>query len=145
VLAQTYRSPDLLRRPPQASTEVDAGTAPRRMSALHAYFAQRNQHAFHRALDGARAQPPAPGTSGGKSWTKTGTLSTAMAAPLDINARDWLGRTVLHLACAATDASAVEYVRMVLGYPGVNVNLQDKESMWTALHRALYHGNLASA
>jgi hypothetical protein len=115
------------------------------MSALHAYFAQRNQHAFHRVLDGARAQPAAPGTSGGKSWTKTGTLSTVMTAPLDINARDWLGRTVLHLASAATDASAVEYVRMVLNYPGVNANLQDKESMWTALHRALYHGNLASA
>lgn len=63
----------------------------------------------------------------------------------DINARDWLGRTVLHLACAATDSAAVEYVRMILGHPGVNVNLQDRESMWTALHRALYHGNLATA
>jgi hypothetical protein len=119
------------------------------MSALHAYFAHRNQQAFQRTLEGGRNQSAsavaAPGTSGGKSWTKTSTLNVAMSAPLDINARDWLGRTVLHLACAATDTAAVEYVRMTLAYPGANVNLQDKESMWTALHRALYHGNLASA
>jgi ankyrin repeat protein len=142
------------------------------MSSLHAYFAHRNQHAFQRTLEAARhagssshthshnkshhnytdGSSGGPGTSGGKSWTKSSGMNAMSQmvqhnshGPIDINARDWLGRTVLHLACAATDNAAVEYVRMVLAHPGVNVNLQDRESMWTALHRALYHGNLASA
>jgi ankyrin repeat protein len=126
------------------------------MSALHAHFHLRNQHAFQRALEGSRAAAPSagaggaapPGSSGGKSWTRAGHLKDAMAPagpPADVNTRDWLGRTVLHLACAATDNAAVEYVRMLLAHPAVNVNLQDRESNWTALHRALYHGNLASA
>ena len=64
---------------------------------------------------------------------------------MDINAQDDLGRTVLHLAASATDAAATEYVRMLLAHPSINVNLRDKESHWTALHRALYHGNINTA
>ena len=89
------------------------------MTSLHAYFYNRDQAAFQRQL--------------------------AAAPPTDINARDWLGRTVLHLACAASDPAATEYVRMLLSHPGICVNLQDMESHWTALHRALYNGNLAAA
>ncbi|KAI0248740.1 hypothetical protein BJV78DRAFT_1331173 [Lactifluus subvellereus] len=89
------------------------------MTSLHAYFYNRDQAAFQRQL--------------------------AAAPPTDINARDWLGRTVLHLACAASDPAATEYVRMLLSHPGISVNLQDVESHWTALHRALYNGNLAAA
>lgn len=33
---------------------------------------------------------------------------------------------------------------MLLGHPGINVNLQDVESKWTPLHRALYSGNIAA-
>ncbi|KAI0248741.1 hypothetical protein BJV78DRAFT_1284525 [Lactifluus subvellereus] len=66
------------------------------MTSLGAYFYNHDQAAFQRQL--------------------------AAAPPTDINARDWLGRTVLHLA----------------------VNLQE-ESHWTALHRALYNGMLAAA
>lgn len=56
-----------------------------------------------------------------------------------------MGRTVLHLAAASTAPSAQEYVRMLLAHSQINVNLQDYESHWTALHHALYHGNLATA
>ena len=63
----------------------------------------------------------------------------------DVNARDWLGRTVLHLACASIEPSSLEYLRLLLAHPAVNVNLQDTESHWTALHRALFHGNIAAA
>lgn len=65
--------------------------------------------------------------------------------PCDINARDRLGRTVLHLACSSIDPSGMDYVRLLLGHPAVDVNLQDVESQWTALHRALYQGNIAAA
>lgn len=51
----------------------------------------------------------------------------------------------MHLACSASDSAATEYVRLILGHPGVNVNIQDAESHWTALHRALYNGNLTCA
>jgi ankyrin repeat protein len=90
------------------------------MTSLHAYFHYRDQAAFQRQL---------------------------AAAPLqtDVNARDWLGCTVLHLACAASARAATEYVRMLLAHPGIDVNLQDVESHWTALHRALYNGNIATA
>jgi ankyrin repeat protein len=89
------------------------------MTSLHAYFHHRDQAAFQRQL--------------------------AAALPIDVNARDWLGRTVLHLACAVTARAATEYVRLLLAHPGINVNLQDTESHWTALHRALYNGNIAAA
>jgi hypothetical protein len=77
------------------------------MSNLHAYFALRNQQGFARALDGGRSQAntqasgPTLSSSGGKSWTRTSVLSSTHA--IDVNARDWLGRTVLHLACAMTE------------------------------------------
>ena len=89
------------------------------MTSLHAYFHNRDQAAFQRHL------------------------STALIT--DVNARDWLGRTVLHLACAVSARPATEYVRLLLAHPGIDVNLQDVESHWTALHRALYDGNIAAA
>lgn len=118
------------------------------MTALHAYFILRQQQAFQRLLDTPTRSQSTSGrlsSSGGKSWTPSNPLSSLSAAPCDVNARDWLGRTVLHLAASATDASAPEYVRKLLAHPHIIVNLPDKESHWTALHRALYHGNLATA
>jgi len=64
---------------------------------------------------------------------------------VNVNARDSLGRTVLHLAATSKSKSAPEYIRILLTHPHINVNLQDYESRWTALHRALYHGNITSA
>jgi ankyrin repeat protein len=89
------------------------------MTSLHAYFHNRDQATFQRQL------------------------STALLA--DVNARDWLGRTVLHLACAASARASTEYVRMLLAHPRIDLNLQDAESHWTALHRALYNGNITAA
>ncbi|CDO69783.1 hypothetical protein BN946_scf184766.g28 [Trametes cinnabarina] len=113
------------------------------MTALHAYFHQRNQQAFQRLLDPGRSQHSGLSTSGGKSWSRPSPLSAAPS--VDVNARDHLGRTVLHLAASAQDAAAPEYVRMLLTHPTINVNVADAESHWTPLHRALYHGNLTTA
>ncbi|OJT15368.1 BTB/POZ domain-containing protein 1 [Trametes pubescens] len=113
------------------------------MTALHAHFHQRNQQAFQRLLDSGRSPHSGPSTSGGKSWSRPSPLSAASS--VDVNARDHLGRTVLHLAASAQDAAATEYVRMLLAHPTVSVNIADAESHWTPLHRALYHGNLATA
>ncbi|PIL24898.1 hypothetical protein GSI_12785 [Ganoderma sinense ZZ0214-1] len=116
------------------------------MTALHAYFNLRNQQAFQRLLDPSRSQHRDSGglsTSGGKSWSRPSPLSSATS--VDVNARDQFGRTVLHLAAASQDASAPEFVRLLLAHPTINVNVVDAESHWSPLHRALYHGNIATA
>ncbi|KAI0714213.1 hypothetical protein C8T65DRAFT_573631 [Cerioporus squamosus] len=113
------------------------------MTALHAYFHQRNQQAFQRLLDPTRNSGGGPSTSGGKSWSRPSPLSSASS--VDVNARDYWGRTVLHLAASSQDASAPEFVRMLLAHPTINVNIADTESHWTPLHRALYNGNLTTA
>jgi hypothetical protein len=115
------------------------------MNQLHAYFSLRQQHNFQRLLDGSRGQSSSSSlsNSGGKSWSRPSALTSAMIC--DVNARDWLGRTVLHLACASAEPSSLEYVKLLLAHPAININLQDTESHWTALHRALFHGNIAAA
>ncbi|GAA5933454.1 uncharacterized protein JCM15063_001318 [Sporobolomyces koalae] len=63
----------------------------------------------------------------------------------EVNRRDHLGRTVLHLAVTEKESWALDWVELLLKVPGIQVNLQDLESGWTALHRALYSGNIAAA
>lgn len=119
------------------------------MSNLHAYFALRNLQGFSKALDGTRSQTstqpsgPTLSSSGGKSWTRPNALSSS-GSHIDVNARDWLGRTILHIACASLEPFSIACVRLLLAHPNVNVNLQDTESRWTALHRALYAGNIVA-
>lgn len=49
---------------------------------------------------------------------------------------------MLHLLCASDDPAALDFLQLLLTHPSVNCNLQDQESGWTALHRALYAGNI---
>ncbi|KAJ3515702.1 hypothetical protein NLJ89_g1583 [Agrocybe chaxingu] len=127
------------------------------MSLLHDYFNTRNLQGFQRLLDGsAERGQPAPGgpssashgssytTGGGKSWNRTeGIASAANRSGIDVNARDWLGRTPLHLSC--TSLESIEYTRALLKHPQIDVNLPDVESHWTPLHKALYSANLPAA
>lgn len=104
------------------------------MSNLHAYYALKDEQAFSKVLEAskARKQVSTPSSSPGKT------------PALDVNAKDWLGRTVLHLACSNLEPYALTYIRMLLAHPLINVNVQDAESKWTPLHRALYQGNLSA-
>ncbi|EJC99723.1 uncharacterized protein FOMMEDRAFT_170318 [Fomitiporia mediterranea MF3/22] len=125
------------------------------MTTLHVHFTLRNQQAFQRLLDASRAaasaqtnQGPALSSSGGRSWNKPSPLSAAagnLANVCDVNARDWLGRTVLHLAVSSLDPAAFEFVKLLLTHPKIDVNIADRESHWTPLHRALYAGNLPAS
>ncbi|KAI1942085.1 hypothetical protein LOZ66_001566 [Ophidiomyces ophidiicola] len=63
----------------------------------------------------------------------------------DANSRDRHGRTLLHLACSSQKESALEFVRALFAIPFLDIYAQDVESGWTALHRALYAGNIAIA
>lgn len=63
----------------------------------------------------------------------------------DINARDCNGRTLLHLAASSQKESAYDFAVALLSIPFLDIYIQDAESGWTALHRALYTGNVAIA
>jgi len=123
------------------------------MSLLHDYFHTRNLQAFQRLLDGSaeRGQLTSafgPASSftpgGGKSWNRGGGIGFNHKNPMsDVNSKDWLGRTALHLASISVES--IEYVRALLKHPQVDVNLPDTESHWTPLHRALYFANFSVA
>ena len=72
-------------------------------------------------------------------------MAPGPCSPAEVNRRDYFGRTVLHLLSASDDPAANDYFQLLLSHPSVNVNMQDRESGWTALHRALYAGNLHMA
>lgn len=61
---------------------------------------------------------------------------------LDVNAVDYFGRTVLHLA---STEGKLQYVEALLSSHSVDVAKPDRESGWTALHRALYAGQVTIA
>ncbi|KIJ37956.1 hypothetical protein M422DRAFT_259341 [Sphaerobolus stellatus SS14] len=84
--------------------------------------AARNEQAFAKALEAARNSSQA---------SNTGQLSTSAGRRGGI-------------ATAVVDAYALNYLGMLLAHPGINVNMQDIESKWTPLHRALYVGNVAT-
>lgn len=110
------------------------------MSLLHDYFNTANLHLFQRLLESAgpdKTQSTGPSSGGARSWKKHSDLGSTN---VDINGRDWLGRTVLHLASASIEH--LDFVRALLKHPAINVNLPDTESHWTPLHRALYNANL---
>lgn len=52
---------------------------------------------------------------------------------------------MLHLAAASNTPQAYQFFQMLLRSPNISVNLQDYESGYTALHRALYAGNIRAA
>jgi len=109
------------------------------MSLLHDSFHTHNLPLFRRLLlenqDKGHLQPSVNGPK--SSHKKQGLLS------IDVNGRDWLGRSVLHLVSASIEHR--EYLCALLKHPAINVNLVDEESRWTPLHRALYNANIFAA
>lgn len=79
------------------------------------------------------------GSSGGTRGTNT-TLSRA-----DLNSRDHAGLTVLHRAASSTSPNAISFALALIEHPAIDLYIQDTESGWTALHRALYFGNITIA
>lgn len=72
-------------------------------------------------------------------------MASASAIRDEVNRRDHFGRTVLHLAASELGSWALEWVTLLLSVSQLNVNAPDGESGWSALHRALYAGNIAAA
>ncbi|KAG8936134.1 hypothetical protein FRC02_004452 [Tulasnella sp. 418] len=110
-------------------------------SPLHIHFLNKGLARFRQVLESIKPNANSSGlsSSGPRSWQNN---SPANVQTCDINARDHMGRTVLHLACTSLEPYALEFVKALLQHPAINVNAHDDESHWTALHRALWVGNL---
>ncbi|KAK2854380.1 hypothetical protein FQN49_005150 [Arthroderma sp. PD_2] len=65
----------------------------------------------------------------------------------DVNARDRHGRTLMHLVASSDRKSAYGFTVALLAVPApyLDIYVQDAESGWTCLHRALYAGNISIA
>jgi len=63
----------------------------------------------------------------------------------EVNSRDHTGLTILLRAASSTAENAVSFVEALLAHPGIDIYVQDPESGWNALHRALYTGNISIA
>ena len=63
----------------------------------------------------------------------------------DINSKDTHGVTLLHLIASSASVDAPSYALAFLELPLLDLYVQDLESGWTALHRALYFGNVTIA
>jgi hypothetical protein len=63
----------------------------------------------------------------------------------DLNSRDQLGLTILHRAVSTTGANALAFALALIAHPAIDLYIQDLENGWTALHRALYFGNITIA
>ena len=78
-----------------------------------------------------------------------GASSRAPAAgPLsraDLNWRDLRGVTLLHEIASSTRDGVADFAKALLEHPFTDLYIQDEESGWTALHRALYFGNITIA
>ncbi|KAF8537762.1 regulator of chromosome condensation 1/beta-lactamase-inhibitor protein II [Trichophaea hybrida] len=133
-------------------------------SYLWRYYLENDVERFQRLLQGSQSNPhtsahrgsthkPALTTPTGSfksssvglavkhrpgSPSVNATLTSKMLKELDS-----MGRTVLHLAC--TEPDRLPFVTALLSHPLMDPSVVDLESGWTALHRALYHGNISTA
>lgn len=64
---------------------------------------------------------------------------------VEVNSKDAHGATLLHLIASSAAADASSYALAFLETPLLDLYVQDQESGWTALHRALYFGNVTIA
>lgn len=95
-----------------------------------------------------RSQKKVIGTSPGASTPDRSGYVRGTTSPwsrTQVNARDQNGRTLLHLIASSPKSTAIEFANALLELPFVDIYAQDSESGWTALHRALYFGNVAVA
>lgn len=83
------------------------------------------------------------GTPGQSLSSKFGTGFNLTRA--DVNWRDANGITLLHSIASCPHEAASRFAAALLQVPSLDLFIQDTESGWTALHRALYFGNVTIA
>lgn len=93
------------------------------------------------------ASPKTPLKGGRKvSWNTNGPKgTTSTLGRTEVNTRDHAGLTILHRAASSPTSNAIGFALALLDHPAIDLYIQDKENGWTALHRALYFGNVTIA
>ena len=96
---------------------------------------------------GSRGKRPFNGNSSGFSGPSSSSKLTVSPnlTRADINGKDPHGVTLLHNIASSTAETASQFAAALLQFPLLDLYIQDKESGWTALHRALYSGNITIA
>lgn len=84
-----------------------------------------------------------PRQSGNISGSK-GNTNTVLGKG-EVNSRDYAGLTLLHRAVSSTSDNSISFAMALLEHPAIDLYVQDTENGWTALHRALYFGNITLA
>ncbi|KAF3761552.1 hypothetical protein M406DRAFT_347904 [Cryphonectria parasitica EP155] len=131
----------------------------RRLLAPAGYGAQGASKSPHIGTGGPGGSPGAFGTSpriatkmrkgsglgpggGGGPGGRSGNTNFGRA---EVNSRDHAGLTILLRASSSTSEDAIAFVETLLNHPAIDLHVQDPESGWNALHRALYAGNISIA
>lgn len=84
--------------------------------------------------NGGASSPGGYSAGGGSGF---GLATGVGAVNAEVNRKDSLGRTVLHLAASQVEDWALDWVELLLAVPGLQVNAVDTESGWSALHRCV--------
>jgi len=84
-------------------------------------------------------------TSGWPAGYGGGKHGSSTLGKNEVNARDHMGLTVLLRAASSTAENAIEFVEALLDHPAIDLYVQDLDSGWNSLHRALYAGNISIA
>lgn len=88
----------------------------------------------------------ASGHSGGPQGSRNGPSGPgATLGKTEVNSRDYAGLTLLLRAASSAGPDAITFVETLLEHHAIDIYVQDTESGWNALHRALYAGNIAIA
>ncbi|KAL8949541.1 MAG: hypothetical protein Q9222_004363 [Ikaeria aurantiellina] len=88
----------------------------------------------------------AGGHNDGFPTSRGSILSAAIVlSRTDLNCRESSGCTLLHHIASSSYDDAVDFATALLDIPILDLYIQDTENGWTALHRALYFGNVAIA
>ncbi|KIW14710.1 hypothetical protein PV08_07494 [Exophiala spinifera] len=74
-----------------------------------------------------------------------GKVGGVIVTRAELNSKDNFGRTLLHHAASIQSQHSLPFVKALLELPLIDLYAQDTESGWTALHRALYFGNISVA
>ncbi|KAI4112455.1 MAG: hypothetical protein LQ345_006399 [Seirophora villosa] len=84
--------------------------------------------------------------SPGNSTTKsTRSAASLLLTRADVNIKDSTGCTLLHHIASSSSEEAHQFAVALLAIPLLDLYVQDAESGWTALHRALYFSNITIA
>ncbi|KAL2888006.1 BTB domain-containingand ankyrin repeat protein [Ceratocystis lukuohia] len=81
----------------------------------------------------------------GKSRKGLGKSAALLLGKAELNIRDHAGLTLLLRAASSAEPRAIHFVQALLDHPAIDIYVQDPESGWNALHRALYAGNISIA